>query len=361
MSLGEAMAHGLGLALAGAAHCAGMCGVFAMRAAAARAGGAGLCRLIVYTIGKYENSERHYKSERPPLFPVDKPLVILVDEGTASASEIVSGAIQDWDRGLIIGAPTYGKGLVQQIFPISNDGELALKLTTAKYYVPSGRCIQKAEKQGKTKPGSHPTVADNDSLAADSLTVDKREVFYTNAGREVYGGGGIIPDIEIDRPIWKPIEINLYRKSLFFDYAVKYVSEHPDVKPIFTVSDEIVADFRAFTKEKEFDYTTSLQVALNDLKEKITDAEKDDMFAEAIAEMETLIEKEKEQDFDESDDYIRRTIKREIVASIAGERGVYEEVLLKTDKTVMKAVEILQTPGDYTSLITTGQKKADVN
>jgi len=316
---------------------------------------------IVYTIGKYENTERHYKSERPPLFPVDKPLVILVDEGTASASEIVSGAVQDWDRGLIIGAATYGKGLVQQIFPISNDGELALKLTTAKYYVPSGRCIQKPEKQGKVKPGSHPTVADKDTDEADSLTVEKRDLFYTNAGREVYGGGGIIPDIELDRPIWKPIEINLYRKSLFFDFAVKHVSEHPDVKPDMTVSDEIVEDFRAFTKVKEFDYTTSLQAALNDLKEKITESEKDDMFADALAELEALIEKEKEQDFDESIDYIKRTIKREIVASIAGERGVYEEVLLKTDKTVLKAVEILQSPGDYTSLITTGQKKAEVN
>ncbi|MCK4460251.1 MAG: S41 family peptidase, partial [candidate division Zixibacteria bacterium] len=99
-------------------------------------------REIVYTKGRYETSERHYYSERAPLFE-DKPLIVLVNEGTASASEIVSGAIQDWDRGLIVGAPTYGKGLVQQIFQIANDGSMALKLTTAKYYVPSGRCIQK--------------------------------------------------------------------------------------------------------------------------------------------------------------------------------------------------------------------------
>lgn len=105
-------------------------------------------REIVYTKGRWENSERHYSSERPPLFP-DKPLIILVDEGTASASEIVAGAVQDWDRGLILGNTTYGKGLVQQIFPLSSDGSMALKLTTAKYYVPSGRCIQKLEKQAK--------------------------------------------------------------------------------------------------------------------------------------------------------------------------------------------------------------------
>ncbi len=194
---------------------------------------------IVFTRGKTPDTERRYKSERPPIWPSDKPLVVLVDEGTASASEIVSGAIQDWDRGLIIGNTTYGKGLVQQIYNI--DANTALKITTAKYYVPSGRCIQKPEKEAKENATTIAASDDPDSTAAaDSLSLSKREVFYTNGGRMVYGGGGIVPDITLDRETWKPIEINLERKSMFFDFAVDYIAKHPDVKPDLEISDAIV-------------------------------------------------------------------------------------------------------------------------
>lgn len=319
-------------------------------------------RDIVYTRGKYESSERRYRSERPPIFP-KKPLVILVDEGTASASEIVSGAIQDWDRGLIVGNTTYGKGLVQQVFNISHDGSMALKLTTAKYYVPSGRCIQKPEKQGKQSP-PHALASDDEDTkeeAADSMKVSEEEIFYTNGGRIVYGGGGIVPDVEIDREKWQPIEINLERQSMFFDYAVKYVAEHPDVTPDIEITDDIVNDFRAFIKEKEFDYKTALQSQVDKLNDAIASEEKTDEFAAPIAELELLIEKEKLHDFDKSEDYIRRTIKREIVASIAGERGVYDQIVLRTDKAVKKAVEILSSPDEYSRLILEGQKEAAVN
>lgn len=320
-------------------------------------------REVVYTKGRLEGSERHYYSDREPIFPKEKPLLILVDEGTASASEIVAGAIQDWDRGLIVGANTYGKGLVQQIFNISSDGSMALKLTTAKYYVPSGRCIQKPEKQQKHAsqllPEGHPE--DTAALVGeDSLTVADKEIYYTNGGRVVYGGGGIVPDIEVEGELWKPIEINLERKSLFFDFAVKYVSEHPDVTPDIEITEDILNDFKAFIKEKEFDYQTSLQLALDRLKTEVKDEGREAMFEENLEALNKLVEKEKEDDFDESRDYIQRTIKREIVASIAGERGVYEQIVLKTDKTVAKAIEILTTPDKYSQLLAKGQKKAEL-
>ncbi len=317
-------------------------------------------REIVETRGRFENSERHFTSDRPPLFP-DKPLIVLVDGGTASASEIVSGAIQDWDRGLILGDTTYGKGLVQQIFPISNDGSLALKLTTAKYYIPSGRCIQKPEKQGK-KPIDHPVTAEKDK-EADSLKVsdEPEKIFYTNGGRIVYGGGGIVPDIEIPQETWKPIEINLYRQSMFFDYAVDYVAKHPDVSPDFEVTDDIVEDFRRFIKEKGFTYTSSLEASLERLKETIAKEGKDSVFNSMVDSLYTLIEEEKDREFDESIDYIRKTIKREVVAAIAGERGVYEHVVLKNDPAVKKAVEILTHDNEYTKLITKGRQKAELN
>ncbi len=315
---------------------------------------------IVYTKGKFEDSERHYKTSRPPIF-TDKPLVILVDGGTASASEIVSGAIQDWDRGLIVGSTTYGKGLVQQIFPISSDGAMALKLTTAKYYVPSGRCIQKPEKQQK-KSANHSTVAkDEKDAPADSMEVSEEEIFYTNGGRIVYGGGGIIPDIELEADLWQPIEINLVRKSMFFDFAIKYVSENPDVKPNLEISDALIENFRGFIKEKEFDYKTSLQFAHEKLEETIKDENKEDLFKKDLEDMKLLIEQEKQKDFDRSIAYIRRSIKREIVSAIAGERGVYEEITLKTDKSVLKAVEILTTPAEYGKLLNNGSGNTSIN
>ncbi|MDH3890070.1 MAG: S41 family peptidase [candidate division Zixibacteria bacterium] len=318
-------------------------------------------REIVYTKGRYESSERHFYSERAPLF-ADKPLVVLVNEGTASASEIVAGAVQDWDRGLIVGAPTYGKGLVQQIFQIANDGSMALKLTTAKYYVPSGRCIQKPEKQAKRGSHADQMLAEEAEKEGDTLAVTEEEdVFYTNGGRIVYGGGGIIPDTEIESDLYKPIEINLERKSLFFDFAIKYVAEHPDIKPGFEVTDAMVSQFRDFTVENEFEYKTSLQVALEDLRETVAEEESEELFAGSLADMDKLVEQEKSEDFERSREYIKRSIKREILSSIVGQRGVYDELILKTDKTVLKAVEILSTPGQYSDMIKRGQTKAELN
>jgi carboxyl-terminal processing protease len=314
-------------------------------------------REIVYTKGKYEDSERHFHADRDPIFPKDKPLVILVDEGTASASEIVAGAIQDWDRGVIVGNTTYGKGLVQQIFPISND--VQLKLTTAKYYIPSGRCIQKPEKQQKGAPHARADLDDEegDGEAADTLAVEEKEIFYTNGGRVVYGGGGIVPDIILERETWQPIEINLERKSMFFDFAVQYVAKHPGLTVDFEVTDETVEDFRAFLQEQDFSYKSALQVALEDMEERVKDEGKEDLFAADLTDMRNLVEKEKERDFDRSMDYIRRSIKREVISSIAGESGVYEQLLLKSDKAVKEAVRVLSTPAEYSKMITEGNRE----
>jgi len=313
-------------------------------------------REIVYTKGRNAGTERHYTSNRPPLFPADKPLVIMIDEGTASASEIVAGAIQDWDRGVIVGATSYGKGLVQGLFRIADD-DTHVKLTTAKYYVPSGRCIQKPEKQSK-HPASPLT---DEEETPDSLTVEQnREIYYTNGGRVVYGGGGIVPDVQVDRETWKPIEINLERKSMFFDFAVKYVSEHPNVDPNFEVNDALVEEFRSFTKEKEFDYKSDLQIALEDLKETVTAEDKEPIFETKLSEVDALVQKEKDADFDRSSEYIKRALKREIVSSILGERGVYEQIVFKTDKTLARAVDILSEGGEYSKLITGTTKKAEL-
>ncbi|MCH7947440.1 MAG: hypothetical protein IIC66_06530 [candidate division Zixibacteria bacterium] len=192
------------------------------------------------------------------------------------------------------------------------------------------------------------------------MKVSNKEIFYTNGGRVVYGGGGIIPDVTVDRDTYKPIEINMVRQSMFFDYAIKYVSEHPDVKLNFEVTDAMVEDFRIFTEEKEFSYKTKLQLSLEDLEESIADDSQRDFLQPAIDSLSSLIEFEKAKDFDKSRKYIKRAIKREIVSSIASERGVYEEIVLKTDDGVLKAVELLQNPKEYSRLLTEGKKKAEL-
>lgn len=310
---------------------------------------------IVSTRGQDPQSERTYVSERPPLFP-DKPMIVLVDEGTASASEIVSGAIQDWDRGLIVGNTTFGKGLVQQIYNLTNDGKTAVKLTTGKYYVPSGRCIQRPDRQSKQSGAG--AVADDDEDKPDTMGIEKREVFYTNGGRVVYGGGGIVPDVNLDRETWQPIEINLERQSLFFDFAVKYVADHPGVSPAdFALTDADVEKFKGYLKEKKFTYKNALESELENLRKTAKTENKEELLAPSIAEIQKLIDKQKEADFTGSEPYIRKAIAREILSAIGGERGVYEQQILKEDKGVKEAIRLLTKPGEYTRVIKEGVRK----
>jgi len=323
-------------------------------------------RLVVYSRGQYAGSEKRYYSGMSGattdlesiLYP-DKPLVILVDEGTASASEIVSGAIQDWDRGVIMGHRTYGKGLVQQLFPVGSGEDHHLKLTTARYYIPSGRCIQKpeVEKKGNVHAGVAITDEENsDTLNTDSMTISDKEIYYTNAGRAVYGGGGILPDIEVDEDrTYEPIEINLERKTLFFDFAVKYVADHPDVTEDIEVTDDIVDQFRTYIKEKDFTYKTVLEVSLDEMKEIVEEENKGELFSPALDNFGELVEKEKEADFDKSIDYIKKAIKREIVSKIGGQRAVYKDVILKTDKAVMAAVKLMQDKAEYSRILEEGR------
>ncbi len=312
-------------------------------------------KLVVYTRGKFAGSERRHYSNEAPLFP-DKPLVVLVNEGTASASEIVSGALQDWDRAVIVGRPTYGKGLVQQIFPIGSDSDVALKLTTAKYYIPSGRCIQKPEIQQKDNADDVAVVDEEKSADADTMNISDKEIYYTNRGRVVYGGGGILPDVEMKNDmIYQPIEINLERKRLFFDFAVKYVAQHPDLKPGLDITDNILDDFKAYLKDEDFTYETDLEVSLDELKQVVDEKKKADEFASAMDAFQSIVEKEKEQDFNNSLDYIKKALKREITSKLAGQRGVYEDVILKSDEDVLKAEEILRNKAEYTRILTEGQ------
>jgi carboxyl-terminal processing protease len=302
-------------------------------------------KLIVYTEGRTQFRTEKTASAKPVFSASDGPLAILVDEGTASASEIVSGAIQDWDRGVIIGNTTFGKGLVQQIIPERND--TYLKLTVAKYYIPSGRCIQKPERAVRQMPMEEAELED----LPDTLVEVEREVFHTKGGRKVYGGGGIVPDIEVPADRYEPIEYNMLRQSMFFNFAVSYLAQHPNIDKGFEVDDQLIGAFKNYLKEKDFTYKSALELELEPLKEKIEKSDNPELFAGTVEQLEGLIEKDKEDDFDKSIDYIKRALKGAILSNKFGEKAYYEEVLLKNDPYVTKAFQILSNENEYLGML----------
>lgn len=204
----------------------------------------GANKLIVYTRGRIAGSNQDYVAKRG-VQRSELPLVVLVDQASASASEIVSGAIQDHDRGMVVGETTFGKGLVQRVIPLQNGGALAV--TTAKYYTPSGRLIQR----DYSDLDNYYRARDADEQDAQD---EEREVFYTASGREVYGGGGVRPDHIVESPRASRLYMRLMRDNLFFDFAVRYVNAHPELEPGFTFADEQVDAFKQLLADRAFEY-----------------------------------------------------------------------------------------------------------
>ena len=299
---------------------------------------------VTSTRGRTSDQDRTLYAVKNPLIDPDIPVVILVNEMSASASEIVAGAIQDWDRGILIGNPTFGKGLVQQVYPLSSN--TALKLTTAKWYVPSGRCIQKDIRSTR-----HPEDLEIAEQAADSSVEDQKEIYYTKGGRAVYGGGGVIPDIEIEDYTLNALEINLERLSMFFDFSVNYTIDHPKIAEDFKVTPEMMAAFKAFLKEKEFTYKSELEADLDEMKKTIEELELQDEYADLLTGFENRIELDKEKQFEQSQDYIKRSIKRDILTKLYGEKAVYRQNILHNDPYIDKAIEVLTSQREYSSIL----------
>ena len=202
-------------------------------------------QLVVSTRGSHESENKFFTKEAPLLPTV--PLVVLVNESSASASEIVAGAIQDLDRGVLVGSETFGKGLVQKVYPVDRVSQAYLKITTAKYYVPSGRSIQKEDYKKNTRVFTN---------LADSVEYNQSTDYFTHNGRVVHGGGGIHPDVEVTEEDLSVYLRNLTGRGLLFQFAVDYLSSHPALKqaPAVSISDQILDDFSAYLGQQQFDF-----------------------------------------------------------------------------------------------------------
>jgi carboxyl-terminal processing protease len=302
-------------------------------------------RLVVKTQGKVRNQNQEFYSSGEPLY-LDLPLVVLVDEGSASGAEIVAGAIQDWDRGLVIGDTTFGKGLVQNLIELK-DGS-GLKLTTAKYLMPSGRSIQKPEDLN----GDLISREDGSELRkekSDSGTV--KEKFFTKGGRVVYGSGGVTPDVIVPYEKLSPLEYNLLAKRIFFGFAVHYTASHPNLQQDFRVDETIFSQFEDYLKSQEFDYQTSSEFELDKLKQAAAEEERSESVNKQIGKLEELLKIEKKSDLKRSRKYIESQIKENILVNLYGQNAKYQGVWFEAHPQIVRAVQILSDASEYKTLL----------
>jgi carboxyl-terminal processing protease len=293
---------------------------------------------VVSTKGKVKQFDEDFKTGKAA---VDEkiPLAILINRGSASAAEIVAGAIQDLDRGVIIGQRSYGKGLVQVTRPLSYNTKL--KVTTAKYYIPSGRCIQALD-------FSHPNEDGSVGIIPDSLVSE----FKTRNGRTVKDGGGITPDVEVLPESLSQVATELYIRYLIFDFATQYWNTHPVINSFsqFRFTDQDYADFRNLLMTRNFNYKTTTEESLNEL---IANAKKEkyyDLHKELFTEMEEDVAHNLEQDLTIFRDEITQLIEEEIIGRYFYEEGAIGWSLQK-DEQVKKAIEILNDREKYTSIL----------
>lgn len=293
---------------------------------------------VVTTKGKNEEWDKTYKTSGTP-WDEKMPLTVLINRHSASASEIVAGTMQDLDRGVVIGQRSFGKGLVQTTRPLAFNAKL--KVTTAKYYTPSGRCIQALDYTNRNEDGSVGTIPDS-----------IKTKFKTKNGRTVMDGGGIDPDVKIDSKESVRILATLANKSFLFDYATQYVAKHPSIASAkdFQLSESDFNDFVKWLDGKDYAYQTKTEMALSELKET---AEKENYYDGIKKDYENLskaVSHDKQQDLLKNKKEIMRMLQDEIITRYYFQKGRLQNQL-KDDEELLEAINLLNNQSKYTGIL----------
>lgn len=294
--------------------------------------------LVVETKGKV--ASKNVKS-RTRLNPedLDIPLAVLINDNSASASEIVSGSLQDLDRAVIIGERSYGKGLVQNILPMPYNSQM--KVTVSKYFIPSGRCIQAIDYKNRDANGRAMKVPDSLKTA-----------FHTRNGRTVYDGFGIEPDIEVEHETSSLLSVALYNRFHFFNYALKFHQEHPTIAPAgqFKITDEIWNDFVNYLSDKTYDYKTYTENIIADLRKVAEEENYMDNLKQQIDQLEKTYKDAKKEDLNRNRQEISELLADAIVLHYYYRKGCIEAAL-RHDPDIKKAVEILGNTTEYNKIL----------
>ena len=288
---------------------------------------------VVSMSGRSKDSKRTFTSQNRPILNSFVRLAVLIDGGSASASEIVAGAIQDLDRGIVVGTNSFGKGLVQTAFQL--DETRTLKMTTAKYYIPSGRLIQ--------KPGYL-----RGNIATDSGDADS--VFATVNGRRVISNGGITPDFVVEQERTPMLTRECWRKGLFYQFSSKYQKDH-ELKGIIEITDEIIEEFRTFISMKELDLKSEGEKELAKLEEiLVEESETDKRIEHSLSILRKHYEQDKDDLFNDEIDHIRIMLERDMSWAVGG-LGMRIESSFDDDPVVLKAIEVLADKYTYGSTL----------
>lgn len=291
---------------------------------------------VVTTRSKVVEADQEYKTRSEPV-DTTIGLVVLIDENSASASEIVSGVMQDLDRGVIIGQLSYGKGLVQNTYDIGYNAKV--KLTTSKYYIPSGRCIQSVE----YKNGERVHIPD-----------DRRAKFKTRAGRTVLDGGGIQPDIPMPAEKQPLIVKKLVQQDVIFNYATQYCTGLDSIGPLEDFHYKDFSGFTTFLAKSNFTFETETDEAIKKLKETAATELYSSNVSSEVDQLKTLVEKEKSTQVGQHEKEILQAIEREILGRYYFETGLVRHQL-KNDPELAEAIKVLNNPGQYKSLLAANQ------